>query len=102
MEFTSKNEMSLTNLVREQGATVSTFTNGEGKNFFICGNVKGYCSKAAAGVLEDNSLSDSEAFAKIRFAEVSSDGGAKYIPCLMIVSTKSANSTRGASILASL
>ncbi len=102
MEFISKNEMSLTNLVREQGATVSTYVNKQGKNFFVCGNVTGYCSQAAAEVLEDSNLSDAEAFSKVRFAEVSNDGGTKYVPCLMIVGTKSANSTRGASILATL
>ena len=103
MEFIQKNSMSAVNFARMQGAPISCFpAKKAGKFFFVCGEVSGYTSSQAAAILNDSNLSDAEALGQLKFAEVSSDEGATYIPCLMVAVSKKALSTRGASLLGTL
>ena len=66
--------------------------------FFVCGQTTGYISPAAKEKLEK--ASDDSVLDDLKFAECSIDGGATWVPTVMVVGYGHvANKTFGASLL---
>lgn len=76
------------------------FRANDGKThvFFVCGQTTGYISPAAKEKLEK--ASDDSVLDDLKFAECSIDGGATWVPTVMVVGNGHvANKTFGASLL---
>lgn len=77
----SRNAMSAKQLVISKNSTIDHRVNpNTGKAFFTCGDTTGYISPNALRALNEGK--DIDAF---KYAEVSNDNGATWVPCLMIV-----------------
>ena len=77
----SRNEMSAKQLVISKNSTIDHRVNpNTGKAFFTCGDITGYISPNALKALNEGQDID-----QFKYAEVSRDNGASWIPCLMVV-----------------
>lgn len=82
--FTSSNEMSAIDLVKNQ-KSLRVLQNASGKYFFVAGGLKGYCSERAASLFSDASLPMMQRLAGLRYAEVCNNETGSVVPCLMVV-----------------
>lgn len=100
-ELISKNRMSAQELVTKKNAPLELydFTDNNGKNhvFFTCGrDFTMYGSPAAVKKFNEPDAKIED----FQFAEVSNDGGATFVPCLMVVGkSHTAKKTMGMELL---
>lgn len=92
----SRNAKTAKQLVISENSTIDLKRNpNTGKVFFTCGSITGYASpKAVQAMQEGKDISE------FKFAEVSKDNGATWVPCLMVVGTGAPSiATMGADLL---
>lgn len=91
-----RNEMSAAQLIISQNAVLDFVQNpNSGRIFFVCGEIKGYCSPAVADAYETLSLDE------MKFCECRKPGEDRWVPCLMVLGNSDANVRRrlGAELL---
>lgn len=85
----STNRMSAKQLVIKNNSPLQFVTNPKtGKTFFICGGTRGYVSPAVSKIKGTCNLDD------LQYAECSTDNGASFVPCLMVVGNSANNVQR--------
>ena len=88
-QMISTNRMSAKALVIKNNSPLQFINNPHtGKTFFMCGETRGYVSPAVAKIKDTCTLDD------LQYAECSTDDGASFVPCLMVVGNSANNVQR--------